>query len=107
MKREQAYYAHDNRRPASDASDNDDEYRTEAASDDDESSRRSNDSYADDNYAVSITPTPRGHNKLNPPARKKRRTIAMSDGSDEDGNICNKNDKNGKVKDPLNLSDSK
>ena len=54
VKKEQAYYAHDNCRPASDASD-DDEYRTEVASDDDESSRcstlsrRSSDSYADDN----------------------------------------------------------
>ena len=106
VKKEQAYYAHDNRRPASDASDDDDEYHTDAASNDGESSRRSNDSYADGNYAFSITPTCCRRDKLNPPVRKKKRTIDMSDGSDDDGNIRNKTDKNGKVKDPLNLTHS-
>jgi hypothetical protein len=59
VKKELAYYAHDNRRPASDGP-SDDDYRTDAASESEDSSRRSvssrhsGDSYADDNYAVSI-----------------------------------------------------
>ncbi len=107
VKREQAYYAHDTRRLASDGPRNDN-YRTDAASKSEDSSRRlvssrrSGDSYADDNYAVSITPRKRV--KLNPPARKKRRTIAMSDGSDDDNN--DGPNKAGKSKDPLDLSDS-
>ena len=109
VKKEQAYYAHDNRRPASDGPSNDD-YRTDAASESEDSSRRlvlsrrSGDSYADDNYAVSITPTSCKRAKLKPPARKKRRTIAMSEGSDDDDN--DGSNKTGKFKDPLDLADS-
>jgi len=64
IKKELEYYAHDNHRPASDGPSNDD-YRTDAASESKDSSRRSvssrrsGDSYADDNYAVSITSTSR------------------------------------------------
>jgi hypothetical protein len=93
----------------SNASD-DNEYRTDAVSDDKDlsrrsiSSRRSNDSYADDNYAVSITPTRRRRDKLNPPARKKKRTIHMLDESEDNSN--NRSNKTSKSKDPLHLSDS-
>ena len=110
-KREQAYYAHDNRRPASDGpSDND--YRMEAASDDDDElsrgskeSRRSYSSrdYGDDNYAVDFV-APRKRAKLNPPARKKREHIAASDESGGSGTT--RSNKKGKLKDPLYLSDS-
>ena len=103
------YYAHDNRHPASDGS-SDDDYRKNVASASKDSSHRSvsscrsGNSYANDNYAVSITPTSRKLAKLKPPARKKRHTIAMSEGSDDDDN--DKSNKPGKFKDPLNLSDS-
>jgi len=109
VKKELAYYAHDNRRPASDGPSNDD-YRTDAASKSEDSSRRSvssrcsGDSYADDNYAVSITPTSCKWAKLKSPARKKRRTIAMSNESNDDGN--DGSTKTGKSKDPLDLLDS-
>ena len=109
VKKELAYYAHDNRCPASNGP-SDDDYRTDAASESEDSSRhsvssrRSGDSYADDNYAVSITPTSCKRAKLKSPARKKRRTIAMSDESDDDGN--DGSTKTGKSKDPLDLSDS-
>ena len=108
VKKELVYYAHDNRCPASNGP-SDDEYRTDAASKIKDSSRRSvssrrsGDSYADDNYAVSITSTSRKRAKLKSPARKKRRTIAMSDESDDDGN--DGSNKTGKIKDPLDLSD--
>jgi len=108
-KKEQAYYAHTNHRPASDGPSNDD-YHMDVASKSEDSSRRSvlsccsGDSYADDNYAVSITPTSRKRAKLKPPARKKRRNIAMLEGSDNDNN--DGSNKTGKFKDPLNLSDS-
>ncbi len=68
------------------------------------SSCRSGDSYANDNFSVSITPTSRKRAKFKPPARKKRRTIAMSEESDDDNN--NGSNKTGKFKDPLDLSDS-
>ena len=109
VKKELAYYTHDNHLPASNGPSND-EYRTDAASESKDSSqrvvlsRRSGDSYADDNYAVSITPTSCKRAKLKSPARKKRRTIAMSDESDDDGN--DGSTKTGKSKDPLDLSDS-
>jgi len=109
VKKELAYYAHDNRRPARDGP-SDDDYRTDAASESEDSSRRSvssrrsGDSYDDDNYAVSITPTSPKRAKLKSPARKKRHTIAMSDESDDDGN--DGSTKTGKSKDPLDLSDS-
>ena len=67
-------------------------------------SRRSGNSYADDNYAVSITSTFCKQAKLKPPTRKKRRTIAMLDESDDDGK--DGSNKTGKFKDPLDLSDS-
>ena len=109
VKKELAYYAHDNRRPASDGP-SDDDYRTDAASESKDSSqrvvlsRRSGDSYANDNYAVSITSTSRKRAKLKPPVRKKKRTIAMSEGSDDDDN--DGSNKPGKFKDPLDLADS-
>jgi hypothetical protein len=109
VKKEQAYYAHDNRRPASNGPSNDD-YRTNAASKSEDSSLHSvlshcsGDSYADDNYAVSITPTSRKRAELKPPTRKKRRTIAMLEGSDDDDN--DGSNKTGKFKDPLDLADS-
>ena len=108
-KKEQAYYADANRRPASNGPSNDD-YRTDAASESEASSRRLissrrlGNSYANDNYAVSITPTSRKRAKLKPPVRKKKRTIAMSEGSDDDDN--DGSNKPGKFKDPLDLSDS-
>ena len=110
-KREQAYYAHDARRPASNGP-SDDEYRTEVASEDDESSqcwkasRRSylsRGSVDDDNYAVNLV-MPQKRVKLNPPARKKREHIAASDESG--GNGITGSNKKGKSKDPLYLSDS-
>jgi len=52
VKKEQVYYAHDNCCPASDGTSNDASRRSVL-------SRRSGDSYADDNYAVSITSTSR------------------------------------------------
>ena len=52
VKKEQVYYAHDYCCPASDGPSNDASRRSV-------SSRRSGDSYADDNYAVSITSTSR------------------------------------------------
>ena len=73
VKKELAYYAHDNRRPASDGS-------------------------SDNKYCFH-----KGA-KLKSPMRKKRRTIAMSDESDDDGN--DGSNKTGKFKDPLDLSDS-
>ena len=109
VKKELAYYAHDNHRPASDGP-SDDDYRTDAASKSKDSSRHSVssrcscDSYADDNYAVSITPTSRKRAKLKSPARKKRRTIPMSNESNDGGN--DGSTKTGKSKDPLDLSDS-
>ncbi len=109
VKKELAYYVHDNRRPARDGP-SDDDYRTDAASESKDSScrsvssRRSGDSYDDDNYAVSITPTSPKRAKFKSPARKKRHTIAMSDESDDDGN--DGSIKTGKSKDPLDLSDS-
>jgi hypothetical protein len=109
VKKEQAYYAHDNRHPASDGS-SDYDYRKNVASESKDSSHRlvsscrSGDSYANDNYAISITPTSRKRAKLKPPARKKRRTIAMLEGSDDDDN--DGSNKPGKFKDPLDLSDS-
>ena len=109
VKKELVYYAHDNRRPASNGP-SDDEYRTDAASEIKDSSRRSvssrcsGDSYADDNYAVSITPSSRKQAKLNPPVRKEKRTIAMTDESSDDDN--NRSNKTGMLKDPLDLSDS-
>ena len=108
-KREQAYHPHDTRCPASDEPSNDD-YHTDAASESKDlshcsvSSRRSGDSYADDNYAVSITPSSRKRAKLNPPARKEKRTIAMTDESSNDDN--DRSNKTGKLKDPLDLEGS-
>ena len=106
-KREQAYHAHDTRRPASNGPSSDD-CRTDAASKSKDSSRRSvssrrsGDSYVDNNYAVSINPSSRKRAKLNPPARKEKRTIAMLDESGNDDN--NRSNKTGKLKDPLDLS---
>ncbi len=107
-KREQAYYAHDTHRLASDGW-SDDGYRTEPASDDKSvrscrsSSSRCSVQLGEDNYAVAIA-SPRKRAKLNPPARKKKDRIAISDGSDDDdGKGLNKR---GKFKDPLYLSDS-
>jgi len=82
VKKEQAYYAHDTCHLASNGPSNN-EYRIDVASESKDlsccsiSSRRSGDSYADDNYAVSITPTSRKRAKLNPSTRKKRRIITM------------------------------
>ena len=42
--------------------------------------------------------------KLNPPTRKEKRTIAMTDESGDDGK--DRSNKTGKLKDPLDLSDS-
>jgi hypothetical protein len=108
-KREQAYHAHDTRRPASDGPSNDN-YHTDAASKSEDSSRhsvssrRSGNSYADDNYAVSITSSSCKRAKLNPPARKEKCTIAMMDESGDDDN--DRSNKTGKLKDPLDLLDS-
>jgi len=112
-KREQAYYAHDTRRPASDGP-SDDDYRTESASDDDDNlsrgskeSRRSYSSrdYDDglDNFAVDFA-APRKRAKLNPPVRKKKERIAASDESGGSGTTGS--NKKSKFKDPLHLSDS-
>ncbi|MFM7666140.1 MAG: hypothetical protein ACKO61_06690 [Actinomycetota bacterium] len=110
-KRDQAYYAHDTHRPASDGSSNDNN-RMEAASDDnDELSRGSKESRrsyssrddGEDNYAVDFV-APRKRAKPNPPARKKREYIAASDESGGNGTIGS--NKKGKSKDPLYLSDS-
>jgi len=109
VQKEQVYYAHDNRRPASNGP-SDDDCHTDAASKSKDSShhsvsgRHSGDSYAGANYAVSITPTSRKRAKLKPPVRKKRRTIAMLEGSDDDDK--GGSNKPGKFKDPLDLSDS-
>ena len=89
-KREQAYYAHDTRRPASDGP-SDDEYCTEQASKDNELSQRSKASrcsYSSRdsgvvNYAGAIT-GPHKWAKLNPSARKKRECITASDVSGDD-----------------------
>ena len=108
-KREQAYYAYDTHRPASDGS-SDDGHRMEPASDDELSQRlkASRLSYSSrdsgvDKYAVALT-GPRKRAKLNPSARKKREYIAASDGSDGGGN--NGSNKKGKLRDPPYLSDS-
>ena len=109
-KREQAYYAHDTRRLASDGS-SDDGYRTEPASDDHEASQHSKAScrsYSSrdsgvDNYAIAFM-APRKRAKLNPSARKKNEHIAASDESDGGGN--NGSNKKGKLRDPIYLSDS-
>jgi hypothetical protein len=109
VKKEQAYHAHDSRHPASNEPSNND-YCTDPGSEEEDLSRRltlsrqSNNSYANDNYAVSITPTSCKSAKRNPPATKKKRTIHMLDESEDNGN--NRSNKTSKSKDPLHLLDS-
>ncbi len=66
--------------------------------------RQSSDFDDSDNYAVNITPTSRKSAKCNPPVRKKKRTIHMSDESKDNGN--NRSNKTSKSKDLLRLLDS-
>jgi hypothetical protein len=129
-KRPVAYYAHDERRPASDAASLSD-HRTAPASDgssDEYGDSRSEYSNDEDNFAVAISPVPckRAKRKVLP---KKELTIAMSEsdyGTDDDaalaklGKLAAKlaaaplvekrrrrtKDPKGAQRDPLDLSDS-
>jgi hypothetical protein len=129
-KRPMAYYAHDERRPASDAASLSD-HRTAPASDassDEYGDSRSGYSDDEDNFAVAVTPVSRKRAKREVPPAKEL-TIAMSEsdpGTDDDeasaklGKLAAKlaaapsvgkkrrrdKDRKGALRDPLDLSDS-